>query len=790
MPDQLTDLYTGLTAAEAAARAAAGLANHPPASPTKTVGRIVAENTCTFFNLVFMVLAAALLAVGSYVHLGFLLVVVCNTAIGIFQQLRARRAIEKLTLIAARPVRCLRGGVWVETAAGALVQGDIVEFSAGDQICADAIVRAGLAYANEALITGEADPLPKPPGAALCSGSFVAAGRCTAQLTAVGAQSYASQLTVEAKRSARTAKSEMMASLDKLIRAIGLVLTPFGVALFFKQYRLLGLPLRDATEATVAALIGMIPEGLYLLTSVALAVSVARLARRRVLARDLNCIETLAHVDVLCVDKTGTITEPGMDAGAPVLLDPEAWPAARVERLLRAVFGSQAPENETAAALAARFAADTTCAERRWLVQNRVPFSSAYKWSAVSFKRHGSYVVGAPEIVAGPRWAQLAPQAEDLLRQGRRVLLLAACDALPDPAAGAIDADTLHFIALLPLAARIRSGAREVFSWLAAQGVAVKVLSGDAPQAAARVACQAGIPGTEDPGAVVDAAALPDEAALAAAAGGAVFGRVTPEQKRQLVRAWQARGHTVAMTGDGVNDVLALTQADCGIAMASGAQAASQAAQLVLLDSDFAALPAIVGEGRRVINNIQRSAALFMVKNIFSFLLAAVTLLFPLAYPLEPLQLSLIGALTIGLPSLVLALGPNPAPVRRPFLRRVFQAALPGGLTDFVLLTAILACGGALGLPRGECSTLCTAVLLVVGLCILWRLCVPFTPRTAVLWGTVAVLGAAGLPGLRPLLDLDPLGARGPWLLLLFAALAPLVLAAFCRLTERAFQNR
>ncbi len=786
MPHPLTDLNTGLSDAEAAARAAQGLDNRPPASPTKTVWQIAAENTFTFFNLMFVLLAAALLAVGSAVHMGFLLVAACNTAIGIVQQLRAKRALDALTLVAARKVRCLRGGVWRELDSAALVQGDIVEFAAGGQICADAVVRAGAAHANEALITGEAVPVAKRTGDTLHSGSYLAAGRCTAQLTAVGAESYASRLAQQAKAQGRTPKSEMMASLDRLIHAIGYILVPVGAVLFCKQCFYLGLPLRDATEATVAALIGMIPEGLYLLTSVALAVSVQRLAKRRVLTQDMNCIETLARVDVLCVDKTGTITEPGMDAEAPVPLCPEVFSLPRIEAVLAALYGGTTPENDTAAALAERFGkgGGTQGADA---VIARVPFSAVWRYSAARLQDGGCWLVGAPQAVAGARYGEIEKRAAALAETGSHLLLLAQSPALPDPTRP-LDTAALTFVALLPVSARVRAAAAANFAWFRQQGVTVKVITGDDPVAAAKVAQRAGIPGAERR---IEADALPaGGAALAEAAQRTtVFGRAAPEQKRAIIRALQAAGHTVAMAGDGVNDVLALKQADCGIAMACGAEAASHAAELVLLDSDFDALPAIVAEGRRVINNIQRSAALFLVKNIFSFLLSVVTLAAPLAYPLEPLQLSLIGAVTIGIPSLVLALEPSHAPVRGRFLRGVLAAALPGGVTNFLLLLGVQLAALALHLERGEVSTVCTGVLLAVGMSVLWGLCRPWTPPHRLLWGGMLALGAGGMLALHGVLGLAPLDLGGSVTLAAFAAAAPFLLRAVQRaqrrLTER-----
>ena len=704
----------GLTAAEVESRRAAGLTNCPPRSPTKTTGEIVRDNICTYFNLVFLVLALMLLSVGSWLNMGFLGIVFWNTLIGIIQQLRAKKTIDELTLVSAHKVRCLRDGQWVELLSDELVQDDVVEIRAGEQIAADAVVLDGTAQANESLLTGEARPIAKNPGDGLRSGSFLAAGHCVARLTKVGAESYAAKLATEAKADGhKVVKGEMMRSLDKLIRAIGIALVPIGAALLYKQHWQLGVAMRGSVETTVAALIGMIPEGLYLLTSVALAVGMMRLARRRVLTQDMNCIETLARVDVLCVDKTGTITESTMQADEPVLLNENA----PVIDILTAFYSGEEPDNDTARALCEKFGQGGS----PWFAACSIPFNTAYKYSAKSFGAQGSYVVGAPDILASARLAELRPVLDPLLAQGRRVLLLARCKGeLPDPPAQ-LDPDTLEFLALLPLQNRIRESAPETFAYFARQGVDVKVISGDDPRAVSHVAAQAGIRGADQ---WVDAAALKNDRELEkAAAHCTVFGRVTPEQKRKLVHALQKQGHTVAMTGDGVNDVLALKDADCGIAMASGAQAASQVAQLVLLDSDFGALPHVVAEGRRVINNIQRSASLFLVKNIFSVLLSVVSLVLPLTYPFLPLQLSLLGAATIGTPAFFLALEPNHERVRGRFISNVLRAALPGGITDFLLVFLAQGFCFAFDLSSDYLGTISTIVVLTVGLMVLWGIC-------------------------------------------------------------------
>ncbi len=764
----------GLTASQAAERAAAGLTNQAPRSNSKTEGQILRENIFTFFNLVFVVLAICLFSVGSYLNAGFLGVVVCNAVIGIVQQLRAKRTIDRLTLLSAHKVRCVRDGEICLLPSEQLVRDDIVEFVAGEQICADAVVRTGTAQANEALITGEADAVDKGPGDVLRSGSFLLSGRCRAQLTHVGPDSYANRLAAEARRDHAVPKGEMMRSLDKLIRFIGIALVPLGILMFLNQFAALDMTLRDAVEGTVASLVGMIPEGLYLLTSVALAVSMIRLARRQVLAQDMNCIETLARVDVLCVDKTGTITETEMEAGEPQLLE-ESWTLDRVETVLRSLYADTEPDNDTARALSRRFAGG---GGERWPRTAAVPFSSAWKWSAAVFRDHGAFVVGAPEVVAGARAAELRQEILPYLERGSRVLLLAAYDGRPDPKTG-LDPKKLQFLALLPVSNRVRAEAPRTFRYFAEQGVSVKVISGDNPLTVSRVARQAGIAGADN---FVDATTLHTPAELAEAAERCtVFGRVTPDQKRQLVRALQAAGHTVAMTGDGVNDVLALKDADCGIAMASGAQAASQVAQLVLLESDFSGLPAVVAEGRRVINNIQRSAALYLVKNLFSFTFTLAALCITLPYPLQPVQLTLIAAVTIGIPSFVLALEPNHELVQGRFLPNVLRAALPGGLTDLILILALEAVAAAVDMPYAMLSTLTTLVMLGVGLGVLWRVCRPFTPTHAALWAGMLLLAAAGVAVFGPALELVLPGRQEWLLLLLFWAVTPYLLRLLTR---------
>ena len=756
------DPNTGLSDGDVQVRRAAGLDNRAVDSPTKTEGRIIRENVCTYFNLVFAVLSVCLALVGSFANMSFLLLVLCNTAIGIVQQIHAKRTVDQLTLVSARKVRCVRGGNLYALPAAELVRDDIVEFGPGDQICADAVLCAGQAQLNEALITGEADAVSKAAGDVLRSGSFVVSGRCRARLTHVGADSYASRLTVEAKKDVAVGKSEMMRSLDKLIQFIGIVLVPMGIVLFFKQYEVLGLGLRDSVESTVAALIGMIPEGLYLLTSVALSVSMVRLAQKKVLAQDMNCIETLARVDVLCVDKTGTITEPGMAVRELIPLDP-AVPAEQVEQALRAFYGEAPQDNDTARAMAQRFGGASD-----WLRQSAVPFDSAYKWSAVTFARTGSYLVGAPECMMGAGYGALEARVKPYQTAGCRVLLAARYTGTPDPRAG-LDPACVRPLALVTLSNRIRPAAAKTFRYFEKEGVAVRVISGDNPATVSEVARQAGVARAER---CIDASTLhTDEDIARAAADYTVFGRVTPDQKRRLVHALQAQGHTVAMTGDGVNDVLALKDADCGIAMGSGAQAAEQVAKLVLLDSDFSGLPAVVAEGRQVINNIQRSAALYLVKNIFSFLLSVLSIFWTMPYPLQPLQLTLISFVTIGVPSFVLALEPNHDRIEGRFLRNVLRQAFPGGLTNLGLILGVEAFAYAFDLSGDTLYTIATVVLMAVGLLVIYEVSKPLDAARGVLLGSMTALGLVSVTVLRSLFELAALNVQGALILAVFLLL-------------------
>ncbi len=754
----------GLGPEDVLLREQCGLANGLTQSAARTEKEIVAEKLLTFFNLVFVVLAAILAISGSSIkNMTFLIVVVCNIAIGIFQEIRAMRAVARLTLVSAAQLKAVRSGSTVTVRSDLLVRDDIVEFTAGDQICADGLVRTGSLQVNEALITGEEDAVQKLPGDTVRSGSFVVAGTGRVQLTHVGAASFASRLAAEAKRGAKAAKSEMMHALDRLIQVVGIALVPVGCLLFFQEFKILGSSLTDSAEATVAALVGMIPEGLYLLTSIAMAASALKLTRQKVLVQDMNCIEALARVDVLCVDKTGTITENRMEVENVIPLTSD--PPERLEQILSAIYSGTEPENDTARAMAEMFAAGSS-----WICSRRIPFTSQTKWSAACFPGQGNFLVGAPEYMLGSRYGELREAVETWSVRGYRVLLAAQYAAEPETL---LEPGKLRPLALVLLTNRIRPEAPETFSFFAQQGVAVKVISGDSPLTVSEVARRAGIPGAQSH---VDASTLDtDGDFLQAVQDYTVFGRVTPDQKKRLIQAYRALGHTVAMTGDGVNDVLAMKQANCSVAMASGAQAASQAAKLVLLNSDFSVMPSIVAEGRRVINNIQRSATLFLVKNIFSLGLALIAVIAGWGYPLIPIHMTLISALTIGAPSFFLALEPNYARSAGRFLPTVLRRALPGGLTNIAVVLMAQALGTALQLPEAVCSTVCVSALAVVGLLVLFDTCKPLDTFRKAVWGVMAAGLLLCFTLLRELFELQLSGETDLLLIAALALMAPTV---------------
>ncbi|MCZ0634202.1 cation-translocating P-type ATPase [[Ruminococcus] gnavus] len=719
------DHQTGLTAQQVQEHRMHGWTNQPVDPPSKTTKEIIQENVFTYFNLIFLVLAVLLCLVGSFRDLTFLPVIVLNTLIGIIQETRAKKVLDNLTMLNAPHAMVIRDGKKSQINAEDLVVDDIVIFEAGNQVCADAEVCAGEVQVNESLLTGESDEITKRKGDQLMSGSFIVSGQCHARLDKVGADSYISRLTLEAKAMQNTEQSEMIRSLDKLVKWVGVAIIPIGIILFIQAFVFQGEGFQSSVTSMIAAVIGMIPEGLYLLASVALAVSSIRLAQKKVLLHDMKCIETLARVNVLCVDKTGTITENTMEVQDVIpTKEYEEGKLRPLSELLGDFTAAQSSDNITMEAMKRYF----KIASGKKAVA-KTGFSSASKYSSVTFEE-ASYVLGAPEFVLKEQYENYEEAISAHASKGARVLVFGTAKEEPD---GKPLKEAVTPLAYVLLANPIRQEAKETFTYFAEQGVEVKVISGDNPLTVSEVAKEAGIAGEER---YVDASTLHTEEEMRAAVlNNAVFGRVTPNQKRKFVQILKEEGKTVAMTGDGVNDVLALKDADCSIAMASGSDAAAQASQLVLLESDFSCMPEVVLEGRRVVNNIQRSASLFLVKNIFSFLLSLVSFVFMFTYPLEPSQISLISMFTIGVPAFFLALEPNKNIIKGHFLTNVFLKALPAALTDVLAVGALVIFGRTFGVSSADISTAATMLLSIVGFMILYTISAPMNVLRGVILG-------------------------------------------------------
>lgn len=719
------DHQTGLTAQQVQEHRMHGWTNQPVDPPSKTTKEIIQENVFTYFNLIFLVLAVLLCLVGSFRDLTFLPVIVLNTLIGIIQETRAKKVLDNLTMLNAPHAMVIRDGKKSQINAEDLVIDDIVIFEAGNQVCADAEVCAGEVQVNESLLTGESDEITKRKGDQLMSGSFIVSGQCHARLDKVGADSYISRLTLEAKAMQNTEQSEMIRSLDKLVKWVGVAIIPIGIILFIQAFVFQGEGFRSSVTSMIAAVIGMIPEGLYLLASVALAVSSIRLAQKKVLLHDMKCIETLARVNVLCVDKTGTITENTMEVQDVIpTKEYEEGELRPLSELLGDFTAAQSSDNITMEAMKRYF----KIASGKKAVA-KTGFSSASKYSSVTFEE-ASYVLGAPEFVLKEQYENYEEAISAHASKGARVLVFGTAKEEPD---GKPLKEAVTPLAYVLLANPIRQEAKETFTYFAEQGVEVKVISGDNPLTVSEVAKEAGIAGAER---YVDASTLHTEEEMRAAVlNNAVFGRVTPNQKRKFVQILKEEGKTVAMTGDGVNDVLALKDADCSIAMASGSDAAAQASQLVLLESDFSCMPEVVLEGRRVVNNIQRSASLFLVKNIFSFLLSLVSFVFMFTYPLEPSQISLISMFTIGVPAFFLALEPNKNIIKGHFLTNVFLKALPAALTDVLAVGVLVIFGRTFGVSSADISTAATMLLSIVGFMILYTISAPMNVLRSVILG-------------------------------------------------------
>ena len=733
---------TGLSADQVAERVAEGRTNAVTTTTSRTPWEIVRANVFTVFNGLLATLFVIILCTGRWQNGLFGAVIVANSAIGIIQELRAKRTLDRLAILNAPHARAVRDGVEAQIELSDIVADDLLVLSTGDQVPADGVVTVsdGLEI-DESLLTGESDPVDKAIGDEVRSGSIVVAGSGRFQATAIGAEAYATKLAAEAKRRSVT-HSELVAGTNTLLRWISLIMLVVGPLLLWSQFRSEdNQNWQDAMTGTVAALVGMIPEGLVLLTSLAFMLGTLTLARKRVLVQELPAVEGLARVDVVCLDKTGTLTHGDVEFDTL-----EALGDAAEDELHEALgaIASVGDANATGRAVAAAFP------ESSWRVTGGVPFSSARKWSSCDLDGHGTWILGAPEMILarpdGPAQQQARDRADALAAEGRRVLLLARSDTAvaggKDDGAGAQLPPGLVAAALVVLAERVRDDAAETLRYFTEQGVSLKVISGDNPRTVGAVAARVGVPGVTGADDAIDARTLPEdiESLAEILETSSVFGRVTPYQKRAFVKALQSKGHVVAMTGDGVNDALALKDADIGVAMGNGSPATRAVAQLVLMDGKFAHLPDVVAEGRRVIANIERASNLFLVKNIYSLVLALITAVTATAYPLAPIQLTLISTVTIGVPGFLLALGPNRRRYIPGFLNRVLRFAIPTGLVTGLAAYAAYRATRLLedGAGVDEARTTATITVLIVSL---WTLMVLARPVKT--WKLALVLSMA-----------------------------------------------
>ena len=737
----------GLSQDQVEERRLKGLTNQVGISTERTTWQIVRSNIFTYFNFIFLVLAILLVVVQSWNNLLFVPIVVINSLIGIFQELRARKVLRKMQLLHTISATVIRDGEEHVIPVEELVQDDVVKFSTGNQIYADGQILSGSLKANESQLTGEADEIEKNPGDEVLSGSFVVAGQAYARLDKVGDQAYINQLAKEAKEISGVEESKMVHAVNRLVQIVGILIIPLGLLLFFRSFVSNQETLQVSVTSTVGAIVGMIPEGLYLLMTLALVLGAVRLAKQQVLLNSMKGIETLSRVNVLCVDKTGTITENEMAVSQLIpVADQKEFALEALSQYLEASQDS----NDTIETLRAYPRIEKSC--QAWSIKRQYPFSSKNKYAAVAFDQ-GIFVLGAPEYVLRQDLERYQSYVQDAAEQGARVLIFGRYQGktLGEELEAAVDP-----LMVIILENPVRKNAAETFAYFKEQGVTVKVISGDNPITVAAVAKKAEIPHADH---FVDARTLDsDEKIVQAAEIYTVFGRVSPEQKQKLVQALQSHGHNVAMTGDGVNDILAMKKADCSIAMESGNDATKQIAQVVLLDSDFSHMPHIVAEGRRVVNNIQRSASLFLVKNIFSILLALTSAIFSFTYPLQASQMSLISGFTIGIPGFLLALEPNKERIRGRFLEVVLKNAFPAAIVDYLAVLVAVYCGHWLGLSHKEISTSSIVLLAVVGFIIIYKLIKPLnrTKLAIILLSIVGMsLAAVFLPTIFNLASLS-----------------------------------
>lgn len=716
----------GLTDIEVKKKRDEGKTNKCSVHKTKTVKDIIRSNVFTFFNFIFIILFGLILVTGQIKHTLFIFIIIINTLIGIIQEIKAKRTIDKLSLLSAPNATVIRNGKETVIKTEDVVEGDLVKISAGEQIYADGKIVEGSAEVNESLLTGESDDIKKNIGDNVLSGSFVSSGSVYCIMEKVGDDCYASKIAAEAKKYKKV-RSEIVKAFDKIVKIIGFAIIPLGSLLFLKQWQILDMPILDAIEKTAASLIGMIPEGLYLLTSVALALSVIKLGKSKTLVQELYSIEALARIDTLCVDKTGTITSGEMTVADIVNLNGEDN-----TKIIKNILNSLKEKNPTSRALEEYFGKENTMH-----LKEEIPFSSKRKWSACVFDE-GNFILGAPEIILKEDYKDIEDKVRNYSERGFRVLLLAKAESIMSE-----KIEKPYGLCLVIVEDKLRNNVEKTFSFFKENGVEIKVISGDNPMTVSAVAKRVGIENAEK---YIDLSSLSDKETEAAATKYTVFGRVKPNQKKIIIKALKKAGKTPAMVGDGVNDVLALREASCSIAMAQGSEAAKRVSNLILMNSDFDSMPQIIYEGRRVINNITRSSSLFIVKTIYSFLLTLFLLFLPFAFPYEPIQLTLISCMTIGIPSFILALEPDRNIIKGKFILNIVAKAIPSALTIVFSILSILTVSYVSGIDgHSEISTATIMIMGFIGFITVFRVCIPFTKLRKIMFGGIIGLFTAAV---------------------------------------------
>lgn len=719
----------GLNTEQIEERKAKNLVNFDTTIPTKSIKSIICSNFFTIFNLINLLLAIAVFLVHEYRNMLFIGLVIINTAISTIQEIHSKRVIDKLSLISSNKVKCQRNGKEEIIQTNEIVLDDILLFEAGNQIVTDSILLEGEIEVNESFVTGEADPVIKKVGDMILSGSFVVSGKGKAKVEHIGEDNFTSKISKET-RYIKKIKSEIMTSLNKIIKTVSVIIIPIGALLFIGQLNIEGAMVKDAVVHTVAAIIGMIPEGLVLLTSTVLAVSVIRLSKSNVLVQELFCIETLARVNVLCLDKTGTITEGKMEVNKMIPINTKEDTLKEI--LTQIAFASE-DNNATILALKEKFVAQ----KQNWKIQKRIPFSSDKKWSGIEFQEKGLYVMGAPEFILKEKQENIRQEIQKYTSD-YRVLLVAKVQKI---GGGNELLGEIQVLGLVLITDKLRKNATETLNYFKQQGVDIRIISGDNPITVSKIAKRAGVEQAEK---FIDCSTLTTEEEIKEAVKKyKVFGRVTPIQKKQIVSALKELGNSVAMTGDGVNDIIALKEADCSIAMAEGSDAARNVSQLVLLDSNFASMPKIVAEGRRTINNLERSASLFLSKTIYSTFLAILFIITSAPYPFMPIQLSLIGLVCIGIPSFVLALEPNKERVKGKFIGNVISKSIPTGLTVILNIMITLGMYKIYHLPEEIYATICVILTVFTGFMLLIKISRPFNVLRGILVPALAILFGA-----------------------------------------------